>query len=79
MTSADFPQRNVELAKDQPEYETLYSHVDQSRPETPVTCCFDLTDEEIEEIVRTRKIWHTQWTFGHPFQPISMTTSNPFQ
>lgn len=78
MISADFPQRNVELGKDQPEYETLFAHVDTSVPERPVTSCFELTDEEVAEIVATRKIWHSQWTFGSPYQPIRMSTQNPF-
>lgn len=41
-------------------------------------CCFELNKEEIDEIVRTGKIWHTQCTFWGAFQPINMSTQNPF-
>lgn len=78
MKSVDFPQRTAEIGKDQPQYETLFAHVDNSVSEVPMTSCFELTDEEIAEIVATRKIWHSQWTFGNPFQPVRMSTSNPF-
>lgn len=78
MKAADFPQRNVLLAENQPEYETLPAHVDTDAPELPFTTCFELSDEEVEEIVRTRRIWHTQLTFGHAFQPVRMATTNPF-
>lgn len=40
--------------------------------------CMELTDEEVEEIVRTRKIWGVQSTFWNSFQPIRMSTQNPF-
>jgi hypothetical protein len=43
-----------------------------------MTACFELNKEEIDEIVRTGKIWHTQMLFGDQFQPILMTTQNPF-
>lgn len=41
-------------------------------------CCFELNKEEIDEIIRTGKIWHIQCTFWGAFQPISMSTQNPF-
>lgn len=98
MRSIDFPQANLPLAKDQPEYETLHVHVETKQVEIPpriaeqgevipgkiediswsMTACFELSDEEIEEIVRTRKLWYTQMVFGKQFQPIRMRTQNPF-
>ncbi len=92
MKSVTFPEANCELAKDQPEYETLHvfvekkeiavrdhPHDDLSIEEIPwsMTACFELTDEEIADIVATRKIWHKQMLFGNKFQPILMTTSKP--
>lgn len=41
-------------------------------------CCFELNKEEIDEIILTGKVWLTQCTFWNPFQPINMTTQNPF-
>lgn len=78
MISIEFPQANIPLAKDQPEYETLYVHVDPNDPTLSMTACFELSDEEIVELVKTRKLWYTQLTFGQPFQPVRMSTQNPF-
>jgi hypothetical protein len=77
MKSVDFPQRNVIVAEHQEQYENLYAHVETRLQETPVTACFELDDDEIEEIVRTRKLWYQCWTFGQPFQPILLSTKNP--
>ena len=97
MIAIDFPQRNLELAKDQPEYETLPVYCEMkeitmpNRPGDPqnalmtrsvpwsMTACFQLNKEEIDEIVRTGCLWYTQHLFGNNFQPISMSTQNPFE
>lgn len=97
MIAADFPQRNVMLAEDQPEYETLPVFCEYKEiivpngPNDPqlaivtkvvpwsMTCCFELNKEEIEEIVKTGKLWHTQYLFGKSFQPINMSSQNPFE
>lgn len=96
MKAVDFPERNILLAEDQPEYETLpvyadvlvaeESTVDEKgnlhNVEKPyinsMTACFELSDEEIEELVRTRKLWYTQMLFGNQFQPVCLSTQNPF-
>lgn len=92
MRAVKFDQANVNLAEGQDEYETLpiYAVIDEDGnprrnkdgglfdPQGEMTCCFELNKEEIDEIVRTGKIWHTQLTFWQPFQPISMSTQNPF-
>lgn len=43
-----------------------------------MTACFELSDREIEEIVKTRKLYYTQMLFGGQFQPVRMSTENPF-
>lgn len=98
MTSIKFPEANAALAKDQPEYQTLFVFVEMKeiplnvsaadlhiigQPKTKkvpwsMTACFELSDEEIAEIVRTKRIWHTQMVMGNLFQPVMMTTQNPF-
>lgn len=40
--------------------------------------CFELNKEEIDEIVRTGRIFFTTLTFWQPYQPINMSTQNPF-
>lgn len=79
MISVKFPQANFALAEDQPEYETLHVCYNANSPQKEMTACFELTDEEVAEIVRTKQIFFTQWTFGNPFQPINMSTMNPFE
>lgn len=93
MRSIKFADDNVALAKDQSEYETLYVHVayqdipvkdpagkvEMQPVPWQITACLELSKEEIDEINRTSRLWHTQCVFGQPFQPIMMSTCNPFQ
>jgi hypothetical protein len=44
-----------------------------------MTACFELSDEELAEIILTKRIFYTQMVFGSNFQPISMSTKNPFK
>lgn len=78
MIAVDFPERTHLIAENQPEYETLPAHIDVNDPTTPCTMCFELNKEEIEEIVKTGKLYFTQFTFRSAFQPINMSTQNPF-
>lgn len=93
MKAIDFPQRTHMLAENQPEYETMpvytemkqtnitngaYKRVSKDVPWS-MTACFELSDREIEEIVRTRKLWYTQMLFGNNFQPVSLSIKNPFE
>lgn len=94
MKSLQFPQANLALAKDQPEYQTLHVFVEykdltkpglldapQQKKVVPwsMTACFELSEDEIDEIIRTKRIWHTQMLFGNQFQPINMSTQSPFE
>lgn len=78
MEAVDFPEKNLDLAKDQPEYQTLPVLYEPDKEGAPMTACFKLSPEEIADIVATGHVWHTQWTFGNNFQPIRMSTSKPF-
>lgn len=80
MKSIDFPKANIAIAKDQPQYQTLYAHVDKSGNDKTLglTCCLELSGEELSEVLRTGKIWFTQLTFGRGYNPIRMSTSSPF-
>ncbi len=76
MIAVRFPEANGVLAAEQEEYEpvAVYRFRDaQGR----VVACFRLSNAEVEEIVRTRTLWVQQLTFGHPFQPIGLTTQRP--
>ncbi len=79
MRAVEFPQANTILGASQPQYIPLPAHWDKTSPEQAMTSCFELTDEEVEEIVRTRRIWNTQLTFGRGYHPVRMSCSNPFE
>lgn len=78
MEPVEFPQQTHVLAKDQPQYRPLPVHIDQTDESIPMTCCFELSDEEIAEMAATKKLWYTQCTFGNNFQPVRLSTQNPF-
>lgn len=87
MQPIDFPQCNLKLAEDQPEYQTLPVFVERRTVETKegpkeipwsMTCVYEFTDEEIAELIATRKFFYRQMLFGHKFQPIFMSTKDPF-
>ena len=73
MKPVEFPGHNVVFAKDQPEYLPLPA-LRVPGPEGEVITCWELSDEELEEIKRTKRIYLSQWTFNNPLQPIRMTT-----
>lgn len=90
MNFIDFPQSNLNLAENQPEYQTVPVFVDYKQMMNPatgepvnvpwsMTCVNGLSDEEINEIVRTRKIYYRQMLFGNQFQPIFLSTKDPFE
>lgn len=79
MKSIEFPQQTHVLGKDQPEYAPLPVHIDQVDLSIPMTACFELDQQEKEDIQRTGKLWYTQLTFGHAFQPVRLSVQNPFE
>jgi hypothetical protein len=87
MNPIDFPQRNLMLAEDQPEYQTLPVHVERRLVDTKegpkeilwsMTVVYELSDDEIAELVATKKLHYRQMLFGHQFQPIFISTKDPF-
>lgn len=76
MQPANFPEANVTFGLGQPEYLGLPAkrHGDSHGH---VTSCWHVTDEELAEIVRTRKVYVTVMTFHQPIQPQMVTTEVP--
>lgn len=58
---------NKVYGEDQPQYIPLPV---QKESNGRVISCWKLTPEEIEKIVKTKKIWIGQLTFNDPLQPI---------
>lgn len=69
MKPVEFPEQNVIFAKDQPEYLPLPAYKENG-PQGQVISCWELTEDELEEIRRTGKIWLMTMTFNNPLQPI---------
>lgn len=72
MQPIEFPGSNVVFGKDQPEYKPLPALVIQDSLGSVITC-WELTDEEIEELTRTKRLYLKQLTFGNPLQPLLPT------
>lgn len=78
MKAVEFEGVNIVLGKDQPQYQPLPAMIDTEAEGVPITCCFELSDEELDEIKSTGKIWYTVLSFGQNFYPINMSTKKPF-
>lgn len=81
MKAIEFPEVNVRIAENQPEYETL--PVNRTiREDAPyfsnVTMCFELDEEERKQVAETGQIWHTVLQPNDAlFHPIRMSTVKP--
>lgn len=79
MTPVSFPQCTHVVGANQPEYSPLPAHINAKEQSVPFTCCFELSEAEIAELKQTKKLWFTQLTFNKGFQPIRLSTQNPFE
>ena len=78
MYSVKFPESNVQLGKNQPQYKLLHAYhgvIGESDGHTGFICKYRLTEYEISEIVKNKHIWLMQLTFGRNFNPIKLDTS----
>jgi len=73
MIAIEFEEANILIGKGQEEtYVPLPAY--HNKNEQSMAFCFQLNKDEIDEIVRTGKIWFKQLTFNQPFQPICLST-----
>lgn len=72
MIAVEFPEVNIRLGENQPEYLTLPAF--HNKEDGSFTFCFQLNAEEIEEINRTGNVYFRQLAFGKPLQPVMMST-----
>lgn len=64
MKSIKFPGCNIEMAKDQPQYNSIHMMAMQSE-EMEVIACYEFSDEEIEQLQKTKRIWYSRLRFSH--------------
>lgn len=81
MKAINFPQASVNIAENQPQFSTLPSAVVLEPVKTEngqvgkaktVVNCFSLSDEDIREIVKYRKLWYRQLIFEEALQPYNI-------
>lgn len=71
MKAIKFDQSNAVYAANQPEYLPLPAHVAMNGY---TTICFELTDEDLERIKETKRVYLSVRTFKLPLQPLKMAT-----
>lgn len=73
MTSADFPGATLKIGKGQEDtYHTIHA-LPVEGPQGEILAIYNLTDEEVEQIVRDKKLYYSRWTFGEKFQPMQIS------
>lgn len=71
MTPVEFPEVNAVYAKDQSEYNPLPV---LKKPDGTVISCWELTEDEIQTLLQTKRIYLAVMTFNQPLQPVLITT-----
>ena len=72
MNPIKFPEQNVVFAENQPEYIPLPAYRSDDEHGQVVTV-WEPSDEELTEIVRTKKVYLSQFTFGQALQPVLLS------
>ena len=72
MQPVEFKGANVVYGKDQKEYSPLPA---MKMPDGQVVTCWQMTEEEFEEITKTRKVYLTQLTGNGPLQPVCLVAN----
>lgn len=76
MTPIHFPDMNLMLADDQPQFLLAPAHL---APDGTVTTCWEMTQEEYIELAKTRCIWVRIRTDGRSIQPQTLGVWCPIQ
>lgn len=69
MKPVKFPGQNVVFGENQPEYQPLPA---LAMPDGEIITCWEITDEDIEKMTSSRRIYLSQLTFNRPLQPIKL-------
>ena len=78
MRSLNFKDATVGIGATQKEYATLHAAEPESgKKYGEYVMVFQLTDEEVETIIKTRKLYYSRWTFGNLFQPVKISVHPP--
>ncbi|MBQ9655953.1 MAG: hypothetical protein IJV38_08020 [Prevotella sp.] len=69
MKPVEFAEANATFGANQPEYQPLPAMVIGDA----VVSCWELTDEEKQQVMKEGKIWLGVMTFGQALQPVLLT------
>lgn len=73
MKPTTFKEQTIEIAKNQPQYQTLPALVDKKKG--VVISCWKLSWREIFTLLWTRRLWLSTMTFNEPLQPLYPTVN----
>lgn len=73
MKPVKFPGQNIVFGEGQPEYQPLPA-LKVPGPQGEVITCWELSNEEVEIIVRSKRLYLSQLTFNKPIQPVLLMT-----
>ena len=80
MKPVTFKVQNTAFAKDQEQYGTIPT-LHMEGPSGTIVSCWELSEEEIAEVVKTGKMWLGLMCFGKPLTPsfLSVNSDDFFQ
>ena len=65
MKNINFPEVNQKIGENQEQYEIVHAFHRPKDQGGSITMCFELTDGEIKELVKSKKLWIKMLTFGN--------------
>jgi hypothetical protein len=77
MQPIEFPEHNVCMAKNQPEYQPLPAHCDPHDKYGRLTFGWKLDWRERVKLLITGELWHQVLTFQSPLQPQLLLVDKP--
>ena len=85
MTSIPFEEAKQKIAEHQEEYQTIHCNLSpllddegKTMNMTVMTACYELSGEEIQDIMLNKRIWYQQLIpKGGSMQPMTLRTTKP--
>ena len=78
MKPVDFKGKNVTFAKNQDDYLPLPAYVGRdTNGNTCVVSCWEMSDVELQEVMKTKRVFVIILTYGKPLQPQNLEAYSP--
>lgn len=74
-----FPEHNVVIAENQPQYLPMPAYIDKNSADGHTIICWKFSWKERFQLLFTGKLWHRILTFHGPMQPMMLQTTTPFK